>query len=211
LEPHGIVRAALGVLDEVGLDELSMRRLAEALGVQNPALYWHVQNKQELLDRMAQVLLTEGLAAVEAAMPQPRSWSKKLELFARALRDAMCSRKDGARLIAVANLSQPGSALLIRIDALVAVLMSEGFRAGDALRGVLTVIHYTLGATLEQQSDPRGGEPTMQPDASLPTLTALAKVRDKEGLSRVDARFEFGVELIVEGLRARLRTRREGR
>jgi TetR/AcrR family tetracycline transcriptional repressor len=187
-----------------------MRRLAEALGVQNPALYWHVQNKQELLDRMAQVLLAEGLAGVEAAMPEPRSWRKKLKVFARALRHAMCSRRDGARLVAVANVSQPGSALLIRIDALVAVLMAEGFCAGDALRGVLTVIHYTLGTTLEQQSDPRGGDPTMQPDASLPTLAALVKVLDEDAVSRVDARFDFGVELIVAGLRARLRTRREG-
>lgn len=45
----------------------------------------------------------------------------------------------------------------------------------------------------------------MQTDASLPTLAALANVLDDDGVSRVDARFEFGVELIVAGLRARLR------
>jgi TetR/AcrR family transcriptional regulator, tetracycline repressor protein len=203
------VDAALGVLDEVGLDELSMRRLAEALGVQNPALYWHVQNKQELHDRMAQVILAKGLATAEAATPAPRTWKKRLERFARGLRDAMRSRKDGARLIAAANLSQPGSALLIRIDALVAALIAEGFRATDALKGVLAVIHYTLGATLEEQADPRSGDPAMAVDASLPTLAALAELLDTSELSRLDARFEFGVGLIVEGLGARLRTRRE--
>jgi TetR/AcrR family tetracycline transcriptional repressor len=204
LELDVIVQTALDVLDEVGLDELSMRRLAEALGVQNPALYWHVRNKQELLDRMAQALLAQGLAAMDAGLPKPRSWTKKVEQFAHGLRRAMLGRKDGARLIAVANLSQPDSALLIRIDALVAALVAKGFRANDALKGVLAVVHYTLGATLEEQSDPRGGDPSMAPDASLPTLAALAKVPEREGLSRVDARFEFGVNLILQGLRARL-------
>jgi TetR/AcrR family transcriptional regulator, tetracycline repressor protein len=203
------VRAALGVLDEVGFDDLSMRRLADVLGVQNPALYWHVQNKQDLLNRMAQMLLSDGLATAGVSIPESRSWAKRLERFAYGLRDTMRSRKDGARLIAAADLSQPGSALLIRIEALVAGLMAEGFRAGDALRGVLTIIHYTLGATFEEQSDPRHGDPTMPPDAALPTLTALAKMRDASDLSLVDTRFDFGVSLIVEGLRTRLRTRRK--
>jgi TetR/AcrR family transcriptional regulator, tetracycline repressor protein len=188
-----------------------MRRLAEALGVQNPALYWHVRNKQDLLDRMAQVVLAEGLAAAEARMPEPRGWKKKLERFARGLREAMLSRKDGARLIAVANVSQASSALLLRIDALVGALMAEGFTAGDALRAVLALIHYTLGSTLEQQSDPREGDPIVPPDAFLPTLAALARMPDEEGSSRVDSRFAFGVDLIVEGLGTRLRTRRRPR
>jgi len=208
LEPGVIVEAALEVLDEVGLDELSMRRLAQTLGVQNPALYWHVQNKQELLDRMAQVVLAKGLATAEAAIPAPRAWKKKVERFAHGLRGAMHSRRDGARLIAAANLAQPGSALLIRLDALVAALIAEGLPPLDALKGVLAVIHYTLGATFEEQSDPRPGDPTMPVDASLSTLAALAESPATSGLSRVDARFEFGVELIVEGLRSRLRTRR---
>lgn len=211
LEPGVIVEAALDVLDEVGLDELSMRRLAEALGVQNPALYWHVRNKQELLDRMAQVVLIEGLAAAEAATPAPRTWKKKVERFAHGLRGAMHSRRDGARLIAVANLAQPGGALLHRMDALVAALIAEGLPPLDALKGVLAVIHYTLGATFEEQSDPRPGDPAMHVDASLPTLTALAEFTDTSELSRVDARFEFGVQLIVEGLRSRLRVRRRAR
>lgn len=211
LEPGVIVEAALDVLDEVGLDELSMRRLAEALGVQNPALYWHVQNKQDLLDRMAQVVLAKGLATAEAATPAPRTWKKKVERFARGLRGAMHSRRDGARLIAAANLERPGSALLIHIDALVAALITEGLPPLDALRGVLAVIHYTLGATFEEQSDPRPGDPAMPVDASLPTLAALAELPDTSGLSRVDARFAFGVELIVEGLRSRLRGPRGAR
>jgi len=212
LDLDSIVRAALAVLDEVGLDELSMRRLAEGLGVQNPALYWHVNNKQALLDQMAQALLVEGFMAAEGRGPSPRSWARRLERFAHALREAMRSRRDGARLIAAASLSQPGGALIVRIEGLVASLAADGFRASDALKGVLTVIHYTLGATLEEQSDPRGGEPGLPPEVSPATRQLFAELQAEQesgGLSRVDARFKFGVEVIIEGLRTRKRSSRK--
>jgi len=48
-----IVRAALTLLDEVGLEGLTMRRLATALKIQAPSLYWHFPKKQALLDGMA--------------------------------------------------------------------------------------------------------------------------------------------------------------
>ena len=59
LSKAGIVQAALGVLDEAGFDGLTVRAVAGRLGVQAPALYWHVRDKQELIDEMA----TDGLAA----------------------------------------------------------------------------------------------------------------------------------------------------
>jgi TetR/AcrR family transcriptional regulator, tetracycline repressor protein len=58
-----VVRAALDLLDEVGLDKLSTRRLADRLGVRSPALYWHVKDKPQLLDLMAQELLRPDTSA----------------------------------------------------------------------------------------------------------------------------------------------------
>ncbi|HHT8960921.1 TPA: TetR family transcriptional regulator, partial [Burkholderia cenocepacia] len=54
-----VLRAALDLLDEVGIDGLSTRRLAERLGVQSPTLYWHFRNKAELLDAMAEAIMLE--------------------------------------------------------------------------------------------------------------------------------------------------------
>ena len=51
LSRETVIRAALDLLNEVGVDGLSTRRLAERLGVQQPALYWHFKNKRELLTR----------------------------------------------------------------------------------------------------------------------------------------------------------------
>ena len=55
-----VVRAALELLNEAGLDGLTTRRLAEVLGVQGPALYWHFKNKQELIDEMSRALISES-------------------------------------------------------------------------------------------------------------------------------------------------------
>jgi TetR/AcrR family tetracycline transcriptional repressor len=56
IQQEVIVRAALTLLDEVGLEGLTMRRLATALKIQAPSLYWHFPNKQALLDGMADAI-----------------------------------------------------------------------------------------------------------------------------------------------------------
>src|ERR1700755_2811951 len=64
-----IVAVALELLDEAGLDGLTLRRLAERLGIRAPTLYWHVRNKRELLDLLAGAILEAALAAWRE--PQP--------------------------------------------------------------------------------------------------------------------------------------------
>src|SRR5260370_28603336 len=67
-----IVQAALTLLDEVGLEGLTMRRLATALKIQAPSLYWHFPNKQALLDGMADAIF--GVASLPRN-PQARTWA----------------------------------------------------------------------------------------------------------------------------------------
>jgi TetR/AcrR family tetracycline transcriptional repressor len=52
-----LIETGLRLLDEVGLDGLSVRRLAAELGVRSPALYWHIKTKQELLEGMAAAII----------------------------------------------------------------------------------------------------------------------------------------------------------
>ena len=59
LDRERVVRAALALLDEVGLDGLTLRRLAQDLGVKAPALYWHVASKADLLHEMAVTMLRD--------------------------------------------------------------------------------------------------------------------------------------------------------
>ncbi len=59
LDKGTVIAAALELLNEVGMDSLTTRKLAERLKVQQPALYWHFQNKRALLDALAEAMLTE--------------------------------------------------------------------------------------------------------------------------------------------------------
>src|SRR6516165_1352834 len=95
LDRERVVRVALELLDEVGLDDLSMRRLADRLGVTAASLYWYVRDKDELLALLAD--------AITGEMPLPASdlgWRDALEAAARTLRRIARSHRDGARVLA---------------------------------------------------------------------------------------------------------------
>lgn len=208
LQRESVAKAALTLLDEVGLDGLTMRRLAEALGVQNPALYWHFKNKQALLDEMAAMLLHDAFAA--AVPPGPRApWTRWVRVLAETFRAAMLARRDGARLIASANLAR--SDLLRGLDITLAKLIGFGFDPRDALVGLLTVTDYTLGSTFEGQTDPCTSDPGSLPAeerrrtyAPYPTLGPLLEKLLSAGAPKPGTTFEVCLQLVIDGLATRL-------
>src|SRR5256885_5570673 len=112
LEPDSVVRAALEVLDQTGLDGLSIRAIAERLGVRGPALYWHFRNKQALLDEMAEAMLAEH--ADELGPPREgQSWWDWLADTARWQRRALLSHRDGPRVFAGTTLPSEPPFLLV--------------------------------------------------------------------------------------------------
>ena len=122
-----IVRAALALLDEVGLDDLTMRRLAEKLGVKAASLYRHVRHKEELL-----VLLADEISG-EIPVVEPRgSWKEQLVEMARNVRRGLLAHRDGARLLATTAPSGPQR--LRHIEAVLRTLRSAGLSGGDAAR-----------------------------------------------------------------------------
>ncbi|NJP80070.1 TetR family transcriptional regulator, partial [Streptomyces sp. AA8] len=79
-----VAETALRLLNEVGLEGLTLRRIAQELGVQAPALYWHFKNKQELLDEVATEMfrrMAGSLTAVDTG-----TWQEFLTGAARAIR-----------------------------------------------------------------------------------------------------------------------------
>ncbi|WP_029149674.1 TetR family transcriptional regulator [Microbacterium indicum] len=130
----GIVDEALALLDEMGLPDLSMRRLAGRLGVQPSALYWHVDSKQAMLAALADRILDEAPPAEGVAAT------------ARALRGAILAHRDGAEVVlSSAALALGGDAARERLAA--------AFRAeGRDERAATVTLQFLLGhASLVQQ------------------------------------------------------------
>ncbi|KUN18487.1 TetR family transcriptional regulator [Streptomyces corchorusii] len=171
---EGYIRAALELLDEVGLNGLTLRRLGDRLGVQGPALYAHFRSKQELLDQMAEAMLDDELARLDEA--EYDEWSAWLSERARVIRRALLSYRDGARLHAGSRPTD-GSAMLPLIKPLVAA----GFSEQDAVQAVLSVSRYTLGCAIDEQQRP-------------PEETT-------EHGEDPEASFEFGLRALIGGLR----------
>src|SRR5215831_4715307 len=82
LHRETVARAALHLLDEVGMDGLTMRRLAAELDIQNPSLYNHFTSKQELLDCMAALMIADGFDNLHSLRPD-QDWADWLAELAR--------------------------------------------------------------------------------------------------------------------------------
>jgi TetR/AcrR family transcriptional regulator, tetracycline repressor protein len=201
LQREGIVHTALTLMNEIGLDALSLRRLAEALEVQAPALYWHFKNKQELLNEMAEAMLASGQPVTT---PAEVEWSEWLTSMAYSLRQVLLKYRDGAQLLASAEVAK-GS--LMMLDMTLGILVQAGFDYQQALIGTFTITNFVLGFTFEEQSSTRidnEGEYLQKLIAShdLPNLAAAFQAVTIPFDS--NAEFEASIALIVDSLKTRL-------
>lgn len=183
-----VVRTALDQLNEVGLDGLTLRRIAAELDVQAPALYWHVKNKRELLDGMAAMIFADALSGLEVPR-RGESWVEWTAETARRLRATMLAYRDGARVLSGTYLTNAGRPLELALR----TLCDAGFTIRDAARGITSVYSYVQGFTVEEQTDQSAPEP----DDRFP-LTARARA---DLTSDPDERFEHGLQLLLSGLR----------
>ncbi|MFE7120163.1 TetR/AcrR family transcriptional regulator C-terminal domain-containing protein, partial [Streptomyces sp. NPDC057654] len=136
LDPSRTVETALRLLDESGLDALTMRRLADAEGVQAGALYRYFATKQELLTAMAERMLA-GVVAKAAASGAAGDWGERLAAVARAMRTALLGRRDGARVYAGTHSTGPNT--LGFAEAVTGVLREAGFGDEEAARALMAV------------------------------------------------------------------------
>lgn len=192
-----VLNAALDLLDEAGLDQLTMRRLATTLGVQNGATYWHFRNKQALLEAMADTLLT----GVPDDLDQTQPWYERIAGLAHRLRRALLSRRDGARLFSGAFFPLPNA--LAYGEAVIATLREGGLSHRDATWAADTLTYYVVGHTIEEQlaaSLPEGAArltEAVDPQRHPHLYAALAHIpapHDEE-------HFDYGLRLVIAGIR----------
>jgi TetR/AcrR family transcriptional regulator, tetracycline repressor protein len=201
LDRQTVIRTALRVLDEVGLDGLTLRKIATELNVQAPALYWHFKNKRELLDDMATTVLVDSLDTY--APPASGDWVELAETYGRGLRAMLLSHRDGAKMFSGTYLTD--DSVYASMERAIRVLTDAGFTPRDAVRGLNTIYCYTIGFTIEEQAvHPMPGERNEQYDPATRAERAAEAplVRDtgEEVLGNFDERFEHGLQVIIRGL-----------
>ncbi|MGI5505591.1 TetR/AcrR family transcriptional regulator C-terminal domain-containing protein [Lentzea sp. CA-135723] len=178
---QAVVAEALDLLDEVGLDAVSTRRLAARLGVEQPSLYWHFRTKADLLAAMAAEAMTPH--ATEPLPAPGDDWRAWFLDNARSFRNTLLARRDGARLHA-------GSTPVADLDRLrhkMRFLVESGVPEPDARMAMLASSRFTVGCVLEEQAGAGGA-------ADLPA--------DVPVLDHGEA-FEAGLALILDGLTSR--------
>jgi TetR/AcrR family tetracycline transcriptional repressor len=196
-----ILDTALELLNKVGIDALSTRAIAQRLGVQQPALYWHFKSKRALLDAMNGEILAR---ASDARTPRPdEAWQDFLKRNGRGFRAALLSYRDGARVHAGTEAAPDD---LDHVEVQIRHLTAAGFSPGQALQLFVAISRYVVGCVLEEQASPITGsaEQARLDDAAraYPALAeAIADYRgsDHEGL------FERGLDLMVRGAEAELK------
>lgn len=191
-----VVEAALRILDDLGLPDLTMRRLAAALDVQPSALYWHFPNKQtllaELADRIVAARRVQGsvdrTAADPASVDPAPDWRDAVRGEAAALRDALLTYRDGAEVVSstlALGLGSPET-----VDRLARAVAGGGFDPETSRRAATALLHFVLGHVSHEQQ-------RLQYDS----LGVLAD-GDRSPFDEDDpaAAFAFGVDLLVGGL-----------
>ncbi|MFJ4036525.1 TetR/AcrR family transcriptional regulator C-terminal domain-containing protein [Microbacterium sp. NPDC090007] len=177
-----VARTALRILDDHGLPDLTMRRLATALDVQPSALYWHYPNKQTLLAE-----LSDRIVGRMASGP-----AVDLGAEAHALRDALLTYRDGAEVVSSTLAMGLGSSLAL--DRLAASVVVRGSDVDTARRIAATVLHFVLGFVWHEQQRLQYDSAGARDDDARPSSPALASSAED---------FAFGLEVIVAGLHAR--------
>ncbi|GHC99294.1 TetR family transcriptional regulator [Zhihengliuella salsuginis] len=156
LTQETVVTAAVGILRDFGLADLSMRRLARDLDVQVGALYWHVKNKQELLVEVASALMdTPALGAggpagaVHDAVTPAAARGSILHL-ASSLHTLLLPIPDSAEVVHVARVLAPER--LTPLTRLTDLFAAAGLPAERAVSAQSLIVNHVLGSIAEAQN-----------------------------------------------------------
>lgn len=212
LDRTTMIAAALELLDEAGLDGLTLRRLASKLNVQAPAIYWHFKNKQELLDEMASAVLRAGVQ--QLPMSAGVKWDKWTMAYGKGLRQILLLHRDGAKMVSGTRLTD--NSLYAPMESSLRTLVDAGFSPKLSMAALSTIYSYVVGFVIEEQAVcPRPGE---RDEFYDPQQRARRVDGEKFPLalqagalfSNFDQHFETGMKFIISGIAAQKPAKRRG-
>ncbi|MDK7756847.1 MULTISPECIES: tetracycline resistance transcriptional repressor TetR [Providencia] len=195
LDKETIITAALDLLNEVGMEGLTTRKLAQKLGVEQPTLYWHVKNKRTLLDALSVEMLKRHH---DHPLPvEGETWHEFLRHNALSFRRALLSYRDGAK---VHLGTRPSAEQYATVEKQLQFMVGSGFSLKSGLYAVSAVGHFTLGSVLEQQEHLAAmAERDVEQDGAMPLLLKEAvQIMDNDDGTEA---FLFGLESLIRGFK----------
>jgi TetR/AcrR family tetracycline transcriptional repressor len=207
LTREAIVDAALKVLDAEGMDGLSMRKVAHQLGTGAGSLYWHVRNKEEVL----QLILERVTEQMSLPEPDPSRWKDQLRDFAYQMRAQLKSHRDVAR-ISLGRVPM-GPTLVVYAEWLFMLLHPLGVPDWvTAYLGDLLAL-YVGGHAFEESlgfSSPTGEDMAPEEVAAMFRQYALSLPAERFPHTRrsvdllfsggAEERFSFGLDILLRGV-----------
>lgn len=204
LDRRRVADTALALLNEAGLDGLTLRAIAKELDVKAPALYWHFKDKQALLDEMATEMYRRMIAGTP--LDPGDTWQERLLKANRGLRSALLGYRDGAKVFSGSRFT--GAVHAEQMEDTLRLFTAAGFALADAVRATSTTYLYTLGFVTEEQGvEPLPGERREGYDiderARLMADFPLAAQAGAEIFADYERHFEEGLALVIAGIEAR--------
>ncbi|SQE00233.1 MULTISPECIES: TetR/AcrR family transcriptional regulator C-terminal domain-containing protein [unclassified Parafrankia] len=202
-----VMAAAVELADRDGIESISMRKLAQELGVEAMSLYTHVRNKNDLLDGMADAVISQIPTSADGV-----DWKTSLRQMALAARSVVQRHPWAPRTVQAQT--TPGPAVLQYVNAVIGTLREGGFSIAQAHHALHILGSRLLGFTQDLFDDSGDLEPeaaaSLASDlgASHPYVVEMALAVTHGGtLGRCDddAEFEFALDFILDGL-ARLQS-----
>ncbi|QYB07163.1 TetR/AcrR family transcriptional regulator [Rhodococcus sp. USK10] len=198
-----ILRAAVDLADDSGVDALTMRRIAQTLGVEAMSLYRHVKNKPDLLDGMVDVVFGE------IDLPQTGlDWKTAMRRRAISARDVLARHRWATVLME--SRATPGPATLRHHDAVLGILRAAGFSIELAAHAFSVLDSYIYGFAMQEASLPFGssGELADVAEAILgsvrvdeyPHLTEFVTEHAMAPGYDFGYEYEYGLDLVLDGL-----------
>jgi AcrR family transcriptional regulator len=198
-----IVDAALALMDAEGLAQVTMPRLAERLGVGTMSLYRHVEDKDDLIDGIAERVLS-GIEVPDGA---PDDWEGRVVGYLRRLRDRALAHPALSRILAERGLTV--GPVFAQLEEVLSILRAAGFSDTEAVRTFYTLLTYVFGFVIWElprvHQQPAAAYTaawndaldTLDPDA-YPHLLAL---RQELTTTASSEQFEYGLDRLVRSLR----------
>ena len=209
LSKERVVSAAMSVADRGGLPELTMRSLAAELSAKPMSVYHYVASKEELLDSLVDCVFEE------IELPDPEGeWRD--EMRRRACSTRACLTRHPWAIGLLESRTSPGRSTLRHHDQVLACLRHAGFSRELTAHAYALIDSYVYGFALQEASLPFEGkdgvadvaEPIMalMDPAVYPTMVEMATTYYLQPGYDFGDEFEFGLDLILDGLEARRHT-----